>query len=54
MSVPGGVPVTFVVTNTGAIDHEFYLGDEDAQAEHEQEMTDDGRDDPRRARGDRP
>jgi uncharacterized cupredoxin-like copper-binding protein len=38
MSVPAGVPVTFVVTNTGAIDHEFYLGDEAAQAEHEQEM----------------
>jgi uncharacterized cupredoxin-like copper-binding protein len=42
MSVPAGVPVTFVVTNEGAIDHEFYLGDEDAQAEHEQEMTDMG------------
>ncbi len=38
MSVPAGVPVTFVVTNTGAIDHEFYLGDEAAQAEHEREM----------------
>lgn len=39
MSVPAGVPVTFVVTNTGAIDHEFYLGDEAAQAEHDEEMT---------------
>ena len=38
MSVPAGVPVTFVVTNTGASDHEFYLGDEAAQAEHEREM----------------
>lgn len=38
MTVPAGVPVTFVVTNTGAIDHEFYLGDEAAQAQHEQEM----------------
>jgi uncharacterized cupredoxin-like copper-binding protein len=38
MAVPAGVPVTFVVTNTGSIDHEFYLGDEAAQAEHEQEM----------------
>lgn len=38
MSVAAGVPVTFVVTNTGAIDHEFYLGDEAAQAAHEQEM----------------
>ena len=38
MSVPTGVPVTFVVTNTGASDHEFYLGDEADQAEHEREM----------------
>lgn len=42
MTVPAGVPVTFVVTNTGAIDHEFFLGDEAAQAEHEQEMQADG------------
>jgi uncharacterized cupredoxin-like copper-binding protein len=39
MNVPAGVPVTFVVTNAGAIEHEFYLGDEGAQAEHEMEMT---------------
>jgi len=39
MSVPTGVPVTFVVTNVGSTDHEFYLGDTDAQAEHEQEMA---------------
>lgn len=38
MSVPAGVPVTFVVTNTGSLDHEFYLGDESAQQEHETEM----------------
>ncbi len=38
MTVPAGVPVTFVVTNSGANDHEFYLGDEAAQTEHEQEM----------------
>lgn len=38
MTVPAGVPVTFVVTNSGATDHEFYLGDEDAQTEHEKEM----------------
>jgi uncharacterized cupredoxin-like copper-binding protein len=38
MTVPAGVPVTFVITNGGATDHEFYLGDERAQAEHEQEM----------------
>jgi uncharacterized cupredoxin-like copper-binding protein len=37
-TVPAGVPVTFVVTNAGAIVHEFYLGDEHGQAEHEQEM----------------
>jgi len=39
MSVPAGVPVTFVVTNSGATDHEFYLGDEEAQMEHEEEMS---------------
>jgi|SRR5215207_365063 len=39
MSVPAGVPVTFVVTNTGAIDHEFFLGDGDAQSDHEEEMA---------------
>lgn len=38
MSVKAGVPVTFVVTNSGPTDHEFYLGDEAAQMEHEQEM----------------
>lgn len=38
LTVPAGVPVTFVVSNTGAIQHEFYIGDEEAQAEHEQEM----------------
>ena len=38
-SVPAGVPVTFVVTNAGSADHEFYLGDEAAQAAHEEEMA---------------
>ena len=42
MAVPAGVPITFVVTNSGTVDHEFYLGDEEAQAEHEQEMADMG------------
>lgn len=42
MTVPAGGPVTFVVTNTGQIDHEFMLGDEAAQAEHEQEMLEPG------------
>jgi uncharacterized cupredoxin-like copper-binding protein len=38
MTVPAGVPVTFVITNAGALEHEFYLGDESAQTEHETEM----------------
>lgn len=42
MTVPAGQPVTFVVTNSGTILHEFVLGDEAEQAEHEQEMIDDG------------
>ena len=42
MTVPAGVPVTFVVTNSGATDHEFYLGDEEAQALHEKEMAEMG------------
>ena len=39
MTVPARVPVTFVVTNSGATDHEFYLGDGAAQGEHESEMA---------------
>ena len=42
MTVPAGVPVTFVVTNSGSTDHEFYLGDEGAQAEHEKDMMSGG------------
>lgn len=38
MTVPAGVPVTFVVTNTGGMTHEFVLGDAAAQAEHGAEM----------------
>ncbi len=38
MTVKAGQPVTFKLTNTGAIDHEFYLGDEAAQAQEEQKM----------------
>ena len=38
MTVPAGVPVTFVVTNAGVLDHEFYLGDDAMQAHHEEEM----------------
>lgn len=39
MTVPAGMPVTFVVTNTGTILHEFVLGDEADQADHEEEMA---------------
>jgi uncharacterized cupredoxin-like copper-binding protein len=39
MIVPAGVPVTFIVTNTGVLEHEFVLGDEAVQAEHEEEMS---------------
>ena len=42
MSVQAGVPVTFVVTNSGATDHKFYLGDEAAQAEHENDLAEMG------------
>jgi uncharacterized cupredoxin-like copper-binding protein len=38
MSVPVGVPVTFVVTNVGAVPHEFVVGDEAAQQAHETTM----------------
>ena len=37
--VPVGRAVTFVVTNAGAIAHEFFVGDEAAQAAHEKEMS---------------
>ena len=39
ITVKAGQPVTFVLTNAGAVDHEFYLGDEAAQAEQEQLMA---------------
>ena len=38
MSVKAGEPVKFVVSNSGATDHEFFLGDAAAQDAHEQEM----------------
>lgn len=34
-----GETVRFEVTNAGAIQHEFFIGDADAQAEHEEEMV---------------
>lgn len=39
MTFKAGAPVTFVVTNSGATDHEFFLGDEAAQAAHQKEMS---------------
>ena len=38
ISAKVGVPMRFVVTNSGSTDHEFYLGDEAAQMAHEKEM----------------
>jgi uncharacterized cupredoxin-like copper-binding protein len=38
-SVKAGETVEFVVTNTGKLRHEFYLGEEAAQQEHEKEMA---------------
>ena len=38
VSVRAGVSVTFVVTNGGAVAHEFYLGDEAAQLAHDSAM----------------
>lgn len=39
IKVPVGRAVTFVVTNTGANSHEFYVGDEAEQTKHESEMA---------------
>ena len=39
MTVPAGKSVTFVVTNVGSTEHEFYLGDEAAQTAHATEMA---------------
>ncbi len=39
INIPMGVPVTFVVTNKGTIDHEFFVGGEKAQAVHEKAMS---------------
>lgn len=37
--VKAGERVGFMVTNAGKIRHEFFIGDEDAQREHEAEMA---------------
>ena len=42
MTVPAGEPVTFVVTNTGTVLHEFTLGDEAEQMAHDREMMANG------------
>lgn len=42
MTVPAGTPVTFVVTNTGTVLHEFTLGDEADQIAHDKEMAEAG------------
>jgi uncharacterized cupredoxin-like copper-binding protein len=39
MAVRSGQPVTFVVTNAGAIQHEFFVGDQGAQDDHEMAMA---------------
>ena len=38
MTVPHGVPVTFVITNAGSMLHEFTLGDAAQQDAHDAEM----------------
>jgi len=42
IEVQAGETVTFVVTNTGDIEHEFVLGDEDFQEGHHEAMSQDG------------
>jgi uncharacterized cupredoxin-like copper-binding protein len=42
VTVPAGVPVTFVVANAGAIPHEFVLGDAADQQAHDDEMLEIG------------
>lgn len=42
ITVPVGVPVTFVVENAGANPHEFVLGSEEAQQAHDAEMSQPG------------
>lgn len=42
VSVKAGETVKFVFRNVGEAVHDAFIGDEAAQAEHEQEMRDDG------------
>jgi uncharacterized cupredoxin-like copper-binding protein len=48
ISVPTGKPIVFVVTNRGRLDHEFFVGDEQAQEAREQALAGSpiGRDEP--------
>lgn len=39
LTVTAGERIRFVVSNPGTVDHEFYVGDEAAQAEHAEEMA---------------
>ena len=39
MKVRAGQSITFIVTNAGSTEHEFYLGDVQAQAEHQKERA---------------
>ncbi len=41
LTVAAGEEVTFRFTNTGVVPHDAFVGDEDAQADHEQEVGDD-------------
>lgn len=38
MTFRAGQTIHFIITNTGSTNHEFYLGDEAAQMEHDGEM----------------
>ena len=38
VTVSNGETITFRITNTGTLEHDFLLGDEEAQEEHEAEM----------------
>jgi uncharacterized cupredoxin-like copper-binding protein len=42
VTVTAGEPIHFVVTNEGSNPHEFVLGDEALQMQHEEEMESDG------------
>ena len=44
VNVEQGETIRFVFTNTGEVTHDAFIGDEAAQADHEQEMRDAARD----------